>query len=1126
MIETRRLALAKRETLGFSQTELVTAAEVLEACSSATKSPRFQDSSLLPGEESFQAAHHFAHFWLHHGKCTCSADDLVRFGAAESSLLSKVDTGSAGPKHAAEARVFAAELLLPGPLARKLFWEDRLTSESIAESLGLSAALVEWQMKDALLLPPPAEKPPKENKPGRSLDPFQQKAASTPRGPLLLGAGPGTGKTSTLIGRCQFLTGPLGVPAEKILALTFSRQAAQEMRQRLADVGVGTPSSRPWVGTFHGFGLEILRRFGDRLGLPTEIKLLDTLDAVTLLENHLPRLNLDVLDNLFNPAVHLGGIVKQISRAKDELCSPARYAELCAAMSVEAERFAAEVEAKPGKKLKKDADAALHAREQAAKASEAAHCYSVYQKLLEQEGFLDFADLISRTVEILESCPDVLSTLQAEYPHVLADEYQDVNRACARLVRLLAGGKAEGLWAVGDHRQSIYRFRGASPANVAAFERDYPGGHRLELEVNYRSQAPIVELFSTVAGEMEQEAVPPAWHAKRGTEADSSFPAVMLAVAPDEDGQADGIASAIKTLRAAGKPLGDQAILCRTHGQAKALAAKLAVRDIPTLYLGALLERPEVKDLLCLLSLISGTDDSSLLRVTSWPEYAVSQRDVLPVVERVTLEAKPLVDVLLETTMPPGLQLLGEHLSALQAQSSDPAASLCHYLFGQSQFLRHLDALETKPFVRRLHRMAIHQLIGLAETFDQRVVTTKKLALEKPNKIRDFLTHLRRMQAIGETLRGSLPPEAGTLDAVRVLTAHAAKGLEYPVVFVPNLGAGQFPSRGRHDGIPEPSGLADIAGLDADEEECLFFVALSRARDVLVLSRSETSSTDRSVKPSPLLALLQPWFIQQGISETLWPAGRTAETPVEEVGPPDILPTYTSSELELYGRCPRQYYYERVLNLTGLPPLSGYLKFHNCVRRLLTWLEEERMTGKNPAQERLEVKLEEVWAEHGPSHHLHEMKYKSSAASMLRTAWEQQGHAGYETGGLQVTLTSCRVKVRPDHMCHDAATDSLTVSRYLTGKPGDDDKNDKRLALYRRAARETFPERLLRIEICYLAEGLVAKVDEPPTEYKAKLEADRVAKYDTAAQGIQAERFPARVGDICQTCAYSLICPL
>ena len=176
-------------------------------------------------------------------------------------------------------------------------------------------------------------------------------------------------------------------------------------------------------------------------------------------------------------------------------------------------------------------------------------------------------------MQLLEEHADVRATLQAEYPHVLADEYQDVNRACARLVRLLAGEEAAGLWAVGDHRQSIYRFRGASPANVAAFEQDYPNGQRLELGVNYRSRTPIVELFGAAARGMGNPAAPtsrtrggrrgiraacptppplrgtPAkrgrgglWHAHRGEDPAAPCPAVTLAAAPDEDGQADGIA--------------------------------------------------------------------------------------------------------------------------------------------------------------------------------------------------------------------------------------------------------------------------------------------------------------------------------------------------------------------------------------------------------------------------------------------------------------------------------------------------------------------------------------------------------------------------------------------------------
>ena len=198
------------------------------------------------------------------------------------------------------------------------------------------------------------------------------------------------------------------------------------------------------MGTFHSFGLEVLRRFGEKIGLTGDIKLLDTLDAVTLLENHLAELKLDVLDNLYNPAIHLGGILGQIGRAKDELCPPERYAELCAAMRAPADAAAAALHAQiqaagSDRGLKGKLEEAAKRQEQAAKAAEVAHCYGVYERLLREGGYLDFGDLISRTVELLEGHPDVLAALQAEYPHVLADEYQDVNRACARLVRLLAG---------------------------------------------------------------------------------------------------------------------------------------------------------------------------------------------------------------------------------------------------------------------------------------------------------------------------------------------------------------------------------------------------------------------------------------------------------------------------------------------------------------------------------------------------------------------------------------------------------------------------------------------------------------------------------------------------------------
>ena len=1156
MSEIRRQAQQRRREIGLELAAPVTASAVVEACLSGLGLERafvapgdamlagaiavlnlpmlliVQDETRTLAQQSFDAAHEIAHVWLHRasahgGPHSCSPADVSPDSTSETpgSALSKVDGYSPQQRRESEANVFAAELLLPGPLAEALFFGEHLTAEAIAEQLGLPAGLVQTQLAEALLLPPITDTPEEAKAPASAaavtLDASQAAAAEIPCGPLLVGAGPGTGKTKTLVGRCQFLTQTLGVPAEKILALTFSRKAASEMKQRLVAAGVGTENAGPWVGTFHAFGLDVLRRFGTRIGLPDEIKMLDNLDAVTLLENHLAELGLDALDNLYNPAIHLGGILRQIGRAKDELCPPERYADLCRAMQISAQAERDALAARPGKTLVREQDAVDKAVENAQKASEVAHCYAVYERLLVENGCLDFGDLIRRTVLLLDRHPDVLAVLRAEYPQVLADEYQDVNRACARLVRQLAGEGAAGLWAVGDHRQSIYQFQGASPANVAAFERDYPSGRRLELGVNYRSRQPIVETFSKAAASADTEFTP--WLSHRGSAESGAYPAVTLAVSPDDAGQALGIAGAIQALVGAGWEYRSQAILCRTHSQAEALAASLSQLDVPVLYLGALLERPEVKDLLCLLSLLVDPAGSALARVAAWPEYAVPQAESLALLTQIRREEIPLLDALCDDRLHPGLVRLGRHLAELETMDDDPAALLRHYLFGLSAYLHRLAERAPKPFVQIGQRLAIHQLLGLAVGFDKRIITPKSQS-GPPGRVREFLAHLRRLSAAGASPRGTLPPEAEALNAVRLLTAHAAKGLEFPVVFVPNLSVGQFPARGRHDGIPEPPGLAETCGEALDEEACLFFVALSRAREHLILSRTETSrSSEKPVAPSPLLACLAP------LPETLWPAGAAPSdaAPDEIFAPLSPLPEYSQSALESYLRCPRQYYYAQVLKLPGAFLGGGYPQFLHCVRSALNWQEDQKAKGEIVTEGALWERLQTVWADSGPTGHLHEQKYLAAARQML-------GHAGKlasdteekaDTRTLKATLSNCRVSVRPDVLRFDAADGSVVVARRLTGKPGKDDHTDKRLALYRRAATETHPDKPIHLALHYLADGVSVPLPAPETKQQVKWEGDRIAKYEKAASGIQLGLFGAEPGDECAKCAYSLLCP-
>ena len=1164
--EIRVKARARRVKLGLPLEDALGAASVVAACLADTGLERqffppddpllagaqavlnfemqaiYQDNSRPFAMQQFDAVHEFAHFWLHAEACPCTEADLDPSQTAEATTgaASIVEGYAPRQKRENEANLYAAEMLLPLALARRLFTEEGLSSGAIADALGLPAAMVQMQLADALLLPAVegvAEAAPTAASAAVTLDESQLAAAQIESGPLLLGAGPGTGKTKTLVGRCQFLTRQKGVSAEKILALTFSRKAAGEMQERLAAAGVGTEKAGPWVGTFHSFGLEVLGRYGAKIGLAGDIKLLGDADAVTLLENNLAELKLDALDNLYNPAVHLGAILGQIKRAKDELCPPERYAKLCAAMRAPADATMAVLEAQieaagSDKGMKGKLEDAAREQGRAAKAAEVAHCYGVYERLLRESGFLDFGGLISRTVELLEGHPDALADLQEQYPHVLADEYQDVNRACARLVRLLAGERAEGLWAVGDHRQSIYQFQGASPANVAAFERDYPTGKRLELGVNYRSRAPIVELCGQASRALEGgTGIGPVWRAHRGTHQAAPYPAVTHAASPDDIGQADGIARAIADLKAGGWEHRQQAILCRSHAQAGALAALLSARNIPVLYQGPLLDRPEVKDLLCVLALFADPEGSALVRASAFPEYTVPQADALAVIQQMQATEMPLLEALREPGLHPGLRKLGEHLAELETMENEPAAILRHYLFGLSQYLRFLSADEPLESARLGRTMAIHQLLSMAADAGKRLVAPRSQH-GPPNGVREFLGQLRRLQATGGAPRGTLPPEAERLDAVRLLTAHAAKGLEYPVVFVPNLGKGQFPGNNHGDGIPTPPGLADAAGGGLDEEECLFFVALSRARDHVILSRAETSGSDKPVAPSPLLSLVRPHLAATGIEETAWPAGRVPAPPEDDAltPAPESLPEYSSSALETYLRCPRQYHYGKALSLPGAFGGAGYPQFHDCVHRTLRWMEDGREQGRAPAPEEVAAQFETVWAKHGPVGHLHELKYKDSALGMLRAGGalgaETEEPAGIKS--LRATLANCHIHVRPDAIRRDTEDNTLIIVRHRTGRTGDSDHTDKKLALYRRAAQQTHPDTPVRVELRYLSDGTIKVVPTPEKKQELKWEADRLLKYEKAARGIQLGLFPARPEsrDECGTCAYALICPL
>jgi DNA helicase-2/ATP-dependent DNA helicase PcrA len=389
------------------------------------------------------AAHEIGHVCVHDSSNNCSSEDidLTRSTEVAPVGLQRVEDYGVHERRELQANVFAREFLLPRNVARRRYLDGEGAS-AIAEKLQLPKDLVRQQLLDALLLPPvPAAGIAAPAKPGRD-DPSQDRAAEHRGSAFQLQAGPGTGKTRTLIKRVLSLLRDGADPAS-ILILTFSNRAAGELAERLA-AAVPNEAPRLWIGTFHAFGLDLIRRYHDKLALPPDPPLFDRSDAIEVLEEILPTLALVHYRNLWDPSLELREMLSAISRAKDELTNADEYRALAQGML---ERAIAT----------QDADA----REQAEKALEVARVYKLYADALRERRAVDFGDLIMRPMLLLKQNEAVRTAVQLRHRHVLVDEYQDVNRASAHFLQMIAGD-GRRLWVVGDARQSIYRFRGAS----------------------------------------------------------------------------------------------------------------------------------------------------------------------------------------------------------------------------------------------------------------------------------------------------------------------------------------------------------------------------------------------------------------------------------------------------------------------------------------------------------------------------------------------------------------------------------------------------------------------------------------------------------------------------------------
>ena len=627
------------------------------------------------------------------------------------------------------------------------------------------------------------------------LDADQRRAVLHAGGPLLLVAGAGSGKTRAIVARIVRLVRD-GVPAKQIVGITFTNRAAEEMRERVARELAGSDprGDLPWLGTFHAFGAILLRRFGSRIGLPPGFVIYDARDQLDVIRQAVRDNNLD--EKKFPPAAFAG----LIERSKRD-----------------------------GVPLE---DAALAAGWLYLGKTEAVG--RAYAEALASAGAVDFADLIRLPVRLFRESPESLAAVRSEIRHLLVDEFQDVDRGQAAIARMIAAG-AESFCAVGDEDQSIYGWRGGSAAPMLSFERDYPGACVLRLDTNYRTKAAILAAAESVIGRNRLRREKRIAPAREGGEP----PRVRLY--PDADAEAEATARAVAEEIRGGTSPSEVAVFYRVNAQSRPLEDALRRVGIPYVLRGALsfYDRASVRDAMAYLKwFVNPEDPVSLKRLLKAPRRGVGERALSRARESAKLSALPFSAGLAEIPgLAPLFALRARWLAALPDRGVGAALRDLLEDAGYLAWLaeRASDGAPQAPAGAREDKENVDELLRLADAAPGR----------GEEGVRGFL----------ETMSLS-PREAGREDAaaVRLMTLHNAKGLEFDAVFLVGLEEGLLPHSRSADSDAE-----------VEEERRLFYVGLTRAREKACLSfvrRRLLFGSFRDAIPSRFLSEIPPRLLR------------------------------------------------------------------------------------------------------------------------------------------------------------------------------------------------------------------------------------------------------------------------
>lgn len=976
-----------------------------------------------------------------------------------------------------------------------------------------------------------------------TLNPEQLTAVTHGEGPLLIIAGAGTGKTTVVTKRIEYLIVEKNINPSNILALTFTEKAAAEMETRTDEI-LPYGSTNLWIETFHAFCDRVLRQEAIHIGLNPGYTLMTETEALLFLRKHLFEFELNYFRPLGNPMKFLQGMLNHFSRLKDDDISPEQYM-----------KYAQKIENRKSKIEKLITD------EEHIKTTELATAFKRYEELKAKEGMMDFSDLISNLLHLFRTRKNILKKYQEQFHYILVDEFQDTNYAQNEMAILLAG-EAKNITVVGDDDQSIYRWRGAALANMLQFRSHFPKAKIVTLNKNYRSSQIILDSAYTLI----QHNNPDRLEAREGI--DKKLIALRSDVilsegkrvegspleflyATNADEEAEKVAQYIKEEQKKNScSYNDFAILVRANDHAIPFKRALERLKIPNQFLGPshLFDQEEIKDLIAYLKVLVSFDDAaSLYRVISMPIFSLASRDIAALLNYSKRNNLSLFETLEQaeaaSITPDGqekiariVSIITKHLGLL---TTETAGQILYYFFEDSGLLGYY--LDPKTIRTE------HEAQNIAKFF------TKLQSFASNKKDASVFTVTEWIELSTELGESPMAAEIDwtSSDAVNILTVHSSKGLEFPVVFVVNLVTQRFPSRDRKEQIPVPTDIIreELPAGDENlqEERRLFYVAMTRARDQLVLTAAKFyGEGKRERKLSPFITeALGLEFVQKKLNSHQAAASGQQLTLLEffnenhvkqdvikdESITPAIPPlTYISySQIQTFDVCPLHYKLKYILNVPTLPSpaLSYGVSIHSVLRDLLQLVKSDSL----PSNFEISGLLKQSWIKSGYSSKAHEQQAYEQAKTMLTRFTKKILLNPPNTIAIEIPfqfwLDKLKVGGRIDRVDR-LPGGGIEIIDYKTGSNVPDQKKvdaDFQLTFYGLAAASIHDDILpasadnVTLSLYYVEPDIKIST----VRSKEELEIARQKIMDKAVE-IQQSDFKCSGGIFCKNCEYKMIC--